>query len=200
MKQNFIRISSCIGFALTAAPAQAHLVQTGFGDFYDGIAHVAVTPEDLLLVIALALLAGQRGTQAARYAMCALPLAWLAGGILSANWITTVSLPLLTTATFAGIGALVAFNVRVPDAIILLLAVVVGTVHGFFNSASMFAAGADSWALIGAVSATLVIVVILAAEVTALKPGWPQVTVRVAGSWIAATGMLMFGWLAKTAG
>ena len=200
MKQNFIRISSSIGLALTAVPAQAHLVQTGFGDFYDGIAHVAVTPEDLLLVIALALLAGQRGIEATRYAMCALPFAWLAGGILSANWTTAASLPLLTTATFTGIGALVAFNARLPDAVILLLAVAVGAVHGFFNSASMFAAGADSWALFGAVSAILVIVVILAAEVTALKAGWQQITVRVAGSWIAATGMLMFGWLAKAAG
>ena len=51
-----------------ASPAQAHLVQTGFGDFYDGIAHVALTPADLLLVITVALLAGQRGTLAVLHA------------------------------------------------------------------------------------------------------------------------------------
>jgi hypothetical protein len=40
---------------------------TGFGSFYDGVAHLWLAPVDLLLVVAIALLAGQRGTQAARW-------------------------------------------------------------------------------------------------------------------------------------
>ena len=38
--------------------ANAHLMNTGFGPFHDGPTHLFVTPEDLLSMIALALLAG----------------------------------------------------------------------------------------------------------------------------------------------
>jgi len=92
---------------VVATPAHAHLVETGFGAFYDGIAHVAVTPSDLLVVVALALLAGQGGTRAARYAVFALPVAWLVGGLIGARWPSAATLPLLTTLSFAIAGALV---------------------------------------------------------------------------------------------
>mgnify|MGYP007048309392 CR=1 FL=1 len=38
------------------SPLFAHLMETGFGGFYDGIAHLLITPADLLLV----LVSGQR--------------------------------------------------------------------------------------------------------------------------------------------
>jgi hypothetical protein len=31
-----------------------------------------------------------------------------------------------------------------------------------------------------------------------LPAGWPRIAVRVAGSWIAAAGLLTLGWLART--
>ena len=50
--------------ALTCVPsvAEAHLVNTGLGPVFDGIGHVLVSPEDLIPVIAISLLAGLRGT------------------------------------------------------------------------------------------------------------------------------------------
>src|SRR5271166_683216 len=44
-----------------ALPAQAHLNSTGMGPFYDGLMHFLTSPEDLVPVLALALLAGLRG-------------------------------------------------------------------------------------------------------------------------------------------
>ena len=43
-----------------ARPAHAHLMTTGLGPFYDGLTHLLVSPECLLPMIALALLAGLR--------------------------------------------------------------------------------------------------------------------------------------------
>jgi hydrogenase/urease accessory protein HupE len=185
--------------AAVAAPAHAHLVETGFGAFYDGIAHVVVTPADLLIVVALALLAGQRGTRAARYALFALPVAWLAGGFIGARWPATAPLPLLTTLSFALAGALVALNARVRDAGVAALAIVAGVLHGLVNGATMAPAGVGGLALGGAICAIFLLTAILSAEVTALPAGWPRIAVRVAGSWIAATGVLMLGWLAQSA-
>ena len=51
----------------------AHLMQTGFGGFYDGIAHLFITPTDLLLVVGLALLAGQQGSAGGRRLLMLLP-------------------------------------------------------------------------------------------------------------------------------
>lgn len=185
--------------AIIAVPAHAHLVETGFGAFYDGIAHVVVTPADLLVVIALALLAGQQGTRAGRYAVFALPLAWLAGGIVGASWPFATILPLLTTLSFALVGALVALNAKVRDAGVAAFAIAAGVLHGLVNGATMAPAGVGGLTLGGAISAIFFLTAILSAEVTALPAGWPRVVVRVAGSWIAATGLLMLGWLARAA-
>ncbi|MDH5285893.1 MAG: HupE/UreJ family protein [Betaproteobacteria bacterium] len=191
------RCSITVLAGLAAAPAHAHLVETGFGAFYDGLAHVAVTPADLLVVVAVALLAGQRGSRAARLALFALPLAWLAGGIVGARWQGLVAWPLWTTLTFAMAGALVAANAKLRDAGVAVLAVVAGLLHGLVNGATMAPGGATPLALAGAVTAVFCATAILAAEVSALPAGWPRIAVRVAGSWIAAAGLLMVGWLLR---
>lgn len=183
----------------SAAPAHAHLVETGLGGFYDGIAHLMVTPADVLMVLGLALFAGQRGSTAARRTALLLPLAWLLGGFAGAHWPAAAPSPLLTTLPFALTGALVALDARLRSAGVAAFAVLAGLIHGFADGASMAPAGAGPLALVGAVSAVLFLGMLLAAEVSALPAGWPRIVVRVAGSWIAATGMLMFGWLARGA-
>jgi len=48
------------------------------------------------------------------------------------------------------------------------------------------------------IPATLfVIVAIVSAFIVSLKKPWAKIVVRVAGSWVAAMGMLMFGWLMR---
>jgi hypothetical protein len=48
--------------------------------------------------------------------------------------------------------------------------------------------------LIGTAAAVFVIVALVSAFVVALQRPWTRVAVRVAGSWVAATGLLMLGW------
>ena len=59
MKSSNIRgrllVVLAVGVA-SSADARAHLANTGFGPFYDGMYHLVLAPEDLLPVIALALL------------------------------------------------------------------------------------------------------------------------------------------------
>ncbi|GIK85711.1 MAG: hypothetical protein BroJett026_11920 [Betaproteobacteria bacterium] len=195
--RTFARLAASAALAIFAAPARAHLVETGFGAFYDGLAHVLVTPADLLVVVALALLAGQRGSRAARLALFALPLAWLAGGSAGARWPGVTVWPLWTTLTFTFAGALVAVNAKLRDAGVAILAVVVGALHGLVAGATMVPGGAAPLALAGTVTAVFCATAILGAESSALPAGWPRIAVRVAGSWIAASGLLMLGWLAR---
>jgi hydrogenase/urease accessory protein HupE len=179
------------------APARAHLVETGFGDFYDGIAHVAATPSDLLAVIALALLAGQHGTRASRWTLFALPLAWVVGGALGALRPAELTLPVLTTLTFGLAGALVALKAPLPPLAIGALALLAGAAHGLVNGATMAPTGASALAIAGAGVAAFVLIAIVSAQVVTLRAAWSAIAVRVAGSWIAAAAILMLGWLAR---
>jgi urease accessory protein len=43
--------------------SEAHLNTTGMGPVYDGVIHFLLSPEDFVPVLALALLAGLRGTR-----------------------------------------------------------------------------------------------------------------------------------------
>ena len=194
-----LKRSALIGLlALAAAPAHAHLVETGFGAFYDGIAHVVLTPADLLVVVALALLAGQRGTQAARWALLALPLAWLVGGVVGMLFPSDLTLPVLTTLTFGLAGVLVALNTSLKVAVVALFTVMAGLLHGYVNGASL--GGSGTLALAGAVSAACCLFAILAAQVTTIRAAWGRIALRAVGSWVAAAGLLMLGWLARAAG
>ena len=65
---------------LSSGNAEAHLITTGLGPVYDGVAHFVLSPEDLIPVIGLAVLAGLRGRAHGRWALFALPVFWLVGG------------------------------------------------------------------------------------------------------------------------
>ena len=67
-------------------PAQAHLVTTGVGPFYDGAAHFFLSFEEVLPVLALALLAGLRGPALRPLADRVLPPAWLLGAALATGF------------------------------------------------------------------------------------------------------------------
>jgi len=180
-----------------AAPAHAHLVETGFGAFYDGLAHVVMTPVDLLVILAIALLAGQQGTQPARWALWALPAAWLAGALIGARFPSASAPAALTTLTFGAAGALVVFDTKLRPMGVAAFATIAGLLHGLVNGATMMPGGASPLAVAGAVTAVFCLLSIVSAEVTTLRVGWTRIAVRVAGSWIAAAGLLMLGWLAR---
>jgi urease accessory protein len=177
--------------------ASAHLVNSGCGPFYDGVAHLFLTPEDLLVVIATALLAGLGGKQYGRSVSFVLPLAWLGGAV--AGWVIqrAAGQAFLSAALLIGLGALVASGRRLAPRFVAGLALTAGLVQGFFNGAAL--AGGDSRSLTvgGIVCAVFVVVALVAGQVVSLKKEWARVTVRVAGSWIAAIGLLMLGWAAR---
>ena len=66
--------------ALSSGDAEAHMITTGLGPVYDGVAHFALTPEDIIPVVGLAVLAGLRGPAHGRWALFVLSAFWLVGG------------------------------------------------------------------------------------------------------------------------
>ncbi|MCJ7642429.1 MAG: HupE/UreJ family protein [Desulfobacterales bacterium] len=183
-----------VGFSLLCRPslAAAHLVTSGMGPVYDGIGHLLLTPEDLVPVLALALYAGLRGAVTGRRAMFLLPLAWFVGGIAGSALNIVPAFP-ISAISFFVLGVLIAADLCMPATAVTALAIVLGLVHGFLNGAVM-KDGAGTLGLVGIMTILFVLVTLASAFVVSLKRPWARVVVRVAGSWIAATGMLMFWW------
>jgi urease accessory protein len=177
-----------------ASPAHAHLVNSGLGPFYDGLAHPLVTPEDLLPVVALALLAGLGGAQYGRWALFVLPVAWLVGMAVAPitgapfnpSWVSAVLTVLL--------GILVATDRIIPLALVIGLAMCLGIMHGFWSGPELVGANGRILMMAGIGCALFVVVSLLSGQVAALRAQFARIIVRVAGSWIAASGLLMFGW------
>jgi hydrogenase/urease accessory protein HupE len=186
-----------LGFVVSAAllnpsDAAAHLVTTGMGPVYDGIGHLLLTPEDLVPALAMALYAGLRGRAPGRRALFIFPLAWLIGGFIGLTAHTIPVFP-VTAFSFLLIGILIAADLRLPDNVFTVLTVAVGIMHGFFNGIAL-KAGPGSLGLLGIMGALFVLVALASAFVLSLKPSWTRIVVRVAGSWVAAMGLLMIGW------
>jgi hydrogenase/urease accessory protein HupE len=182
-----------LGLALTPQAAAAHLVSTGLGPYFDGVSHLAVTPEDLLPVLALSLLAGLGGKKYARNVLFMLPIAWSAGGLL--GLLTSWSAPLATTAlSFLILGGLVAADRSIGERFGLGLAILLGLLHGQMNGVEMQDAGIGFTGLLGVASVLFVVVSLVSAVVVSQRRPWTRIAVRVAGSWIVAIGLLYLGW------
>lgn len=182
--------------ALVAFPsnASAHLVTTGLGPFYDGMSHLLLTPQDLLPLLAVALFAGLSGREAARGVLFGVPAAWFVGGLIGLGRAEELTLPLVTVGSVLLLGGLLAADRDVPGRLVVGLGITVGFVHGFLNGTAMSAAGLGAVGLLGIASAGFVLVALAGALAVRLHEGWTRVAVRVAGSWIVATGLFMLGW------
>lgn len=202
-------VAALLAVFLSAAPeaTYAHLVNTGTGPIYDGIAHLFVSLEDLLPVVALALLAGLKGPQAGRRVLFTLPLAWwlggLAGRLMAGSVVDSVVGSLVLSAPLpAGLaalallvtGGLLAADAHLTAAATTTLALLLGGLQGVLGGLATGADQGSALALVGTVAAVFVVVALAAGLVVAMKRPWLRLAVRAAGSWIAASGLLLLGW------
>ena len=200
IQQQIQEIAVVLAILLWPSISHAHLVNSGLGPFYDGIAHFAMSPDDLLSTLALALLAGLSGARAGRNILFLLPPIWLLGGLFGLRLEQEVSLPLFSILSFLVIGALVALDRRLSLLLMLALTCILGFLHGILNGSAMTQAGGGILALFGISVTVFVLIALVAALVISLRAQSARIAVRVAGSWITAIGLLMLGWTYKGMG
>jgi urease accessory protein len=192
-------LSSQLAVLAVPRAAHAHLMNTGFGPFYDGLTHLFVTPEDLLPVVALTLLGGLRGPRCGRTVLFVLPLAWLAGSVAGLLAAPQLTLPAVTAAVTVALGALVAADLPLPLALVVGFAIALGLLNGGLNGIELARARASGLGAVGVACALFVVVALLAGQVASVRVAWLRVAIRVAGSWIAAVGLFMLGWSMRAA-
>ena len=176
-------------------------MNTGFGPFYDGLTHLFVTPEDLLPVIALALLAGLRGPRFGRAVLFALPVAWLAGSTAGLLLTPQITLPVAETIVTIALGALLAADCPLSLTFAVSLTILLGLLHGVLNGSELPKTSSSGQLVVAGVAVALFVVVsLLAGPAASVRELWVGVAVRVAGSWIVAIGLLMLGWAMRVPG
>jgi hydrogenase/urease accessory protein HupE len=195
-----LQLPIATGLLVVPGATQAHLVTSGLGPFYDGALHLLLSPSDMLGLVAAALLAGLHGRAAARRTVVVMPLCWLLAGIAGMHLEMTADLGWLSVASFALLGVLVAADARMPLIAVVTLTGAFAALQGLVNGSTLASIGANATSLAGMVLTVLVLVLLASAAVTGLRAFWARVAVRVAGSWVAAAGMLMLGWLFQGAG
>jgi hydrogenase/urease accessory protein HupE len=184
-------------FVMGALPAEAHFNSTGMGPFYDGLLHFLMSPEDIVPVLALALLAGLRGASYGRRALFTLPVAWFLGGLAGLSAVSSAPHPFIAAAWFLLLGGLLAADAKVSMRLTTALAALLGVYHGYLNGTDISQFDTAAVALLGLGFAVFVLIALAAAFVVQLRVHWARISVRVAGSWIAASGLLMLGWAVR---
>lgn len=181
--------------ALLAGNAEAHSTVKGVGDLYAGLLHVLTALEHVLPFVALSLLAGQRGLKAqAEGVLLVFPVALMIGSG-AAFWLPPVhGLALFNIASAILLGGLVAAAWTLPFWLFYGLVVLFGFSHGFANGeaitesmkAYLFILGVGLAGVAVLAYGTLMVDFLLKRRI-----GWITIAVRVAGSWIAAIGVLV---------
>jgi len=179
--------------ALHASSACAHSGIKGIGDFYVGALHPLTAPEHVLTFLALGILAAQQSPRGERSVIVfCLALALGAGLALAVPAPPGIGLVNLASALI--VGALVALGKPLPRPLLVALAAVFGLSHGFANGVEI-TGGTRAWLFIPGMTiaalASIGYVMILVGWLLRRKAGWIAIAVRVAGSWIAAIGMLV---------
>ena len=194
MRRGVLVLGACGALFLRPPMAVAHLVTTGLGPIYDGVSHLLLTFDDLLPVVAMALLAGLNGPTAGRRALFTLPGAWLVAGVV--GYVSgVVRVPGGATAvSLLALGILTAADLKLAPGVVTALALLLGIAHGLLNGAGLAVAGREASGLVGITGAIFVLVAVVAARVVSLQQPWTRIAARVAGSWIAAIGLLLLGW------
>jgi len=171
--------------------AMAHTMQ-GMGKFYGGMLHPLTVPHQTLALLVFALLVGQGGVRAMRFADSAF-LITLTIGLVMAGSELSLGIPpqtvLLSMAT--GCGLLVALQWSPPPWLYIVLGGALGLVIGADSSMDGYSPGDTIIALMGCWMGTVLCLILVAGVVEPLHRPWQRIAVRVLGSWGTASAMLV---------
>jgi urease accessory protein len=176
---------------LLAAPAQAHPPPLGIPGYFGGFLHPMFVPAHLMAVLALGLLIGQQRPQWGKAALAAYVLALLAGLTAIAFAFVPERAGEAVLACAAVCGALTAAAPRLHGAIGGALAALTGLALALDSPPEVVSLREANLMLLGtAVGGTLLLLAI-AGVAARLTRDWQRIGIRIAGSWIAASAVLV---------
>lgn len=180
-------------WALLAFPqlALAHSPIEGINEFYNGLLHPVFVPAHVLLLMALGLFVGQQGTKDNQVAVAVFLVAVTLG--LMAAWFSLGDqLEMLILGAAAATGILIAARLAVGRYGCALVTALAGLLLGMDSAQDMLSGKERFISLVGsAVGIYLLFLYPMALADIFSKKSWQKIGVRVVGSWIAASSLLV---------
>ena len=185
-----LRAGSIIAFLISAAPAQAHVPIEGVGGFYGGLLHPILVPAHALALLALGIFIGQRqhGRGTAVLIFAAALVAGLIAIALAVGELPAEEVLLGTTALVA---LLVAMAWTPPGPLAWLLAAVAGAALALDSPPQTTSIEEGTIMLIGTGLGACIAVATVVEGAQYVTHEWQRIAVRVLGSWIAASAILV---------
>jgi urease accessory protein len=185
-----IRRGVFLALCIVSPGAAAHGSVAGLGNFFSGVVHPLFEPAQAMALVALGLLIGQRGLNATQPAGLSFVLGALLGlmaALLGAA--PSVDPFLLVGAGLIGMAVLTARTL--PRAVCAMLAASVGLGVGLGSAPEAAAGSARLVMLLGSGVGACVWMFNVVGLVHEAKRPWLRLGVRVVGSWIAASALLV---------
>jgi urease accessory protein len=184
-----VRCTLVVALVLSVQPAFAHDIIPGVGGFSGGMLHALLVPAHLMALLGLALLVGRTNGRLISELSFAAALIGGLGAIAFGAGETPAPLVLLGVSALCG--ALVASELSIPSPVGWLMAVVAGLAVGLDSPPDAISIR-DAYVMMAGVWVGAVLVLMIVAEAAArVTRRWQLIGVRVLGSWIAASAILV---------
>ena len=180
-----------LGWAVSG-PAWAHTPIQGIGGFYNGLLHPVLVPAHLLLIVAFGLFLGQQGSKRIELALGIFAAAAFVG--LALAWFSIgAEMETLGLALSAAIGLLVATSPQLAFPWCVAVALLAGLFLGV-DSAQQELSGKDKLVTLFGTGVAIYFLVLfpMALAEHFKKKVWQKIGIRVVGSWVAASSLLVF--------
>jgi urease accessory protein len=160
--------------------------------FQGGLLHPLLVPAHLLALVALGLLLGQMKVGKSRTALIVAFAAGFVGGIAAVMQAYAPTNPVTVVLACAAVaGALVALARPLPTAISALPVVIAGTAIALDSVPDTISTTTTLLTLFGAALGTTLVLAAVALSSARLTRAWLRTGIRIAGSWIAASAILV---------
>ena len=191
MIQTLRKAAFLAAFFLFPVPGLAHAPIEGIDNFYNGLLHPVFVPAHLLLAIAVGLFIGQRGIVESRVAVGICFLA-IVLGLVMAWFVLGTGLEPYILVSAAVIGLLVAANPAIGPAWYGMFAAAAGLLLGLDSPQETLSGKEKFVTLLGSgLGISLLVVYPMAMADYFKSQAWQKIAVRIAGSWIAASSLLV---------
>jgi urease accessory protein len=176
---------------LATATASAHTVVPGIGGFPGGLLHPLLVPAHVLVLIALGLMTGSFAARTQIYLLVGFAAAAVGAFTLITMAYSATQAGILVLCLSAAIGLLLAANIALPAAAATVVAAAVSGSLIFDSVPPVLSVAETVTSLAGTAASALVLVEATALLSRALPQRIRPIAIRIAGSWIAASAIMV---------
>ena len=171
--------------------AVAHVPFAGLNDLYNGLLHPVVVPAHLLLVAAAGLFLGKHGSRVVPPSFLLFCLFTFSGLVATIFYTGGIGERYLLGVA-AVIGLLIAANLRIPFLLCLIVAALIGFLLGLDSTQTVLVGKAKFFSLLGSgLGLCFLFLYPLAFADYFGDRSWQKIGVRIVGSWVAASSILV---------